>query len=65
MAFQPLRAVGLTQASRVMAVVRSRELESLTVTQLLLPLNDRALPNFPAVQEVELTVPLFPLPERR
>src|SRR5262245_57239943 len=63
MAFQPLRAAGLTQASRVMAPVKSRLLESLTVTQLLLPLKDRAPPNLPAVQVAALTVPLLPLPE--
>src|SRR5262245_41915821 len=47
-----------------MAPVRSSELESATVTQLLVPLKDRALPNLPAVLQVALLiVPVFPLPE--
>src|SRR5438093_9378728 len=61
---QPLIAVGDTQASSVMPVVRSREAASATVTQLLTPPNDRALPYFPLVVQVAPeTVPLFPLPE--
>src|SRR5436190_77247 len=56
--------MGLTQASRVIPVVRSREAESLTVTQLLTPLNDRAPPYLPEVdQEVLATVPVLELPE--
>ena len=35
-----------------MPVVRSREAESLTVTRLLVPLKDSALPNLPAVVHV-------------
>ena len=47
-----------------MAAAKSSEVESATVTQLLTPLNDNALPNFPAVDQVVLaTVPAFPLPE--
>src|SRR6478672_1086722 len=61
---QPVSVVGLTQASRVMPVVRSRRLLSATVTQLLVPLNIRAPPNLPAeVQEVLLTVPVRLWPE--
>src|SRR4051812_30005905 len=59
-----LAAVGLTHASRVMAPVRCRDAESATVTQLLVPLKDRALPNLPAVLQVAaVIVPVFPLPE--
>jgi hypothetical protein len=47
-----------------MAVVRCKLAESFTVTQLLVPLNDNALPNFPAALHVALLiVPLFPFPE--
>src|SRR5689334_3760717 len=42
------RAVGCTQASRVMPVVRSRLFASATVTQLLVPLKLNAPPNLPA-----------------
>src|SRR3954463_14743695 len=42
-------AAGLTQASRVIPVVRSRRLLSATVTQALAPLNERAPPKRPAV----------------
>src|SRR5438067_8275253 len=60
----PLIAVGLTQASRVIALARSSVLESATVTQLFVPLNDRALPNFPPADQVAFEiVPVFPLPE--
>ena len=61
---QPLIVEGLTQASMVRAVVRSSELASLTVTQLLRPLNDRALPYLPLVVQVALaSVPVLLLPE--
>src|SRR5262245_11625162 len=43
-----------------MLPVRSRELESLTVTQLLDPLNESAWPNLPADQAVDVRAPLFP-----
>src|SRR4051812_48939991 len=58
-----LAAVGYTQASRVMPDdSRSRAL-SATVTQLLVPLNDRALPYFPAVTQVAPEIaPVSPLP---
>src|SRR5262245_29705874 len=61
---QPPSALGLTQASNVMPVVRSSELLSATVTQLLVPLKDRAPPNLPADVHVALErVPLLLLPE--
>ena len=43
----PLRAVGLTHASKVMPTLRSNEAESLTVTNELEPLKESAPPNFP------------------
>src|SRR5687768_1633477 len=47
-----------------MPPVRSSELASATVTQLLEPLNDRALPNLPAADhEVFARTPLFPRPD--
>src|SRR4051794_1910727 len=59
----PLIAVGLTHASSVIPPVRSNEAESGTLTQLLTPLNDTALPNFPVADHVALaSVPLFPRP---
>src|SRR5690348_5043858 len=61
---QPLIAVGYTHASSVMALARSREAESATVTQLFVPLNDRALPYLPEVLQVAPEiVPAFPFPE--
>src|SRR5205809_8027754 len=61
---QPLITDGFTHASSVRAVDRSSELESATVTQLLVPLNDRALPYLPpAAQVAPEIVPVFPLPE--
>src|SRR3954453_11839630 len=54
---------GLTQASRVMPVVRSRELASGTVTQSLTPLNDSPPPFFPATCVGPASVPVFPEPE--
>src|SRR5436309_4148390 len=60
----PLIADGFTHASSVMALARSSELESFTVTQLFVPLNDRALPNLPFAAQVAFEiVPLFPLPD--
>src|SRR5436305_7609598 len=56
--------VGKTHASSVIPVVKSRELESLIVTQSLTPLNDRALPNLPAVVRVAPEiVPGLPVPD--
>src|SRR5688500_16133502 len=57
-------AAGLTHASRVRPLVRSRELASATVTQSSTPSKDRARPNRPAVVQVapERT-PLLPKPE--
>ena len=47
-----------------MPLARSRELLSLTVTRLLLPLKERARPNFAWVVRVMFDrVPWFPLPE--
>jgi len=58
-------AVGYTQASRVIPLVRSKEFESFTVTQLLLPpLKLRALPNLPwLVQDAPVIVPVLPCPD--
>src|SRR5581483_6543886 len=55
---------GLTQASRVIAVVRCREAVSGTVTSEFEPLNTRALPYLPeAVHVVLVVLPLLPVPE--
>src|SRR6266545_4749724 len=60
----PPPTVGYTHASKVIPVVKSNELASLTVTRALVPLNDRAGPNFPAVVHVAASIaPLFPLPD--
>src|SRR5438309_2339442 len=60
-----VRLVGSTQASRVMPLVRCSEAASATVTREVVPLNDRALPNLPAVDQLALVIaPLLPLPER-
>src|SRR5689334_20662590 len=60
-----LTALGLTHASRVMAVVSLRDGESLTLIRALVPLNWSALPNFPAVVQVAFTiVPVLPRPDR-
>ena len=60
----PPAAVGFTQASRVTADVRRREAASATLTMLLVPLNDSALPNLPAVVQVALeSVPVLLLPD--
>ena len=57
--------VGLTQASSVIPLVRSREFESFTLTRALVPLKKRALPNLPAVDQVAFeSVPVLPLPDR-
>src|ERR1700674_3674685 len=61
----PLSEVGYTHASSVIALPRSREGESATDTQLLLPLKDSALPNRPPAAHVAPeTVPVLPLPDR-
>jgi hypothetical protein len=60
---QLLLTAGRTQASRVIAVVRSSDAESATVTQSLTPSKLRALPNLPVVQVAPLTVPPFPRPD--
>ena len=60
------RLVGLTQASRVMPVVRSRLLVSGMVAVALVPLKVRALPYLPLpvpVQVVLVRVPLLPVPD--
>src|SRR6266496_2792291 len=58
-------AVGFTQASSVIALVRSSEVESATFTMLLTPLKLSAEPNLPLVVQVAPEiVPLFPLPDR-
>ena len=57
---------GLTHASSVIPFVRSRESASATVTMELVPLNERALPNFPAdapAQVVLASVPALPFPD--
>src|SRR5262245_57375107 len=58
----PLNAVGLTQASSVIFVTSS-EAASGTITRLLVPLKDRAPPNFPAVQLAFTSEPALPFPE--
>ena len=56
---------GEIQAISVIPVVKSSDAESGTVTRALLPLNDNALPNLPAVVHVAPTsVPVFPVPDR-
>ena len=56
--------VGKTQACSVIAVVKSSEAASATVTQLLVPLNTSAFPKRPAVVQVaDVTTPPLPLPE--
>src|SRR5689334_13873323 len=61
---QPVSVDGLTQASRVMPLVRSSELASATVTRFEVPLKDRAPPYLPpAVQLAPVTVPLLPVPD--
>src|SRR4051812_1525024 len=57
-------AVGRTQPSSVMPVVRSRESASATVTQSLTPSKLSAPPNLPAVLRTgPLIVPVLPRPE--
>src|SRR3954451_15162282 len=57
-------AVGRTQPSSVMPVVRSRESASATVTQSLTPSKLRAPPNLPAVLRTgPLIVPVLPRPD--
>src|SRR3954463_2125625 len=60
---QPLSAVGLIHASSVIAVVRSSDAASGTVTQSLMPLNDNAVPYFPAVHAAPVMVPVLPVPD--
>src|SRR3954451_16298696 len=58
------RVLGLTQASRVIPVVKSSEAASLIRTDALEPLNARALPKRPAeLQVAPLSEPLLALPE--
>ena len=57
-------AVGRTHASSVIAVVRSSEATSATVTQLELPLNESAPPYLPAVvHAVFVATPSLLLPD--
>src|SRR5262245_21030388 len=57
-------AVGYTQASRVIPVVKSRDAESLMVTMAATPSNCNALPNRPElVHAAPLIVPELPLPD--
>src|SRR5262245_13764031 len=59
-----MATAGLTQASRVMPVVRSRLVECGIVTQSFTPSNDNVPPYRPAaVQVAPDTVPLFPVPD--
>jgi len=60
---QLARADGFTQASSVMPVVRCSDAASGTFTRADVPLNDSALPNLPAVDQVAaeiVPVLLFP-----
>jgi anti-anti-sigma regulatory factor len=62
---QFVATAGLTQASSVIPVVRSRLAASFIVTQLLLPFNDNAAPYFPVPFQLALfSVPVLPFPER-
>src|SRR6266536_1558726 len=62
---QPFAVDGFTHASNVMPVVRSKLAESFTVTQLLAPLKDKALPKRPDVLHVApVIVPVLLLPDR-
>jgi hypothetical protein len=55
---------GLTQASKVIPVVRRKLAESGMVSRALVPLNTSAFPYLPAVVQVAFwTVPVFPVPE--
>src|SRR6266436_4735044 len=55
---------GLTQAEKVRALDRSRELESGTVILSSMPSKNNAFPTFPAVHRGPLTkVPVLPFPE--
>src|SRR4051794_9849395 len=55
---------GSSHASSVIALVRSSEGESATVTHALVPLNESALPYLPAAAHVAFAiVPLFAWPE--
>ena len=57
-------AVGRTQPSSVMPVVRSSESASATVTQSLMPSKLSAPPNLPAaLRTAPLIVPVLPRPE--
>ena len=57
-------AVGLTQPSIVMPVVRSSEFESGTVTIALVPLKERALTELARVDQVAFeSVPVLLLPD--
>src|SRR5689334_18715115 len=61
---QPPAELGNTQDSSVMPSVRSRLSASGMVTQVLLPLNDRAPPNRPAPDQVgPSSTPSLPKPE--
>jgi hypothetical protein len=58
------KALNRTQASSVRPVVSSKLAELLIVTQLLVPLNDSAFPNRPAVFQVApVMVAVLPLPD--
>ncbi len=61
---QPVLTVGITQASSVIAVDRSSEAESGTVTQSLTPSRVAAVPKRPSAQPAPFaSVPLLPRPE--
>src|SRR2546423_13382623 len=61
---QLVTLLGFTQPSSVMPLVRCRRALSLTVTQALVPLKDRALPNLPVAAQVALArAPVRPCPE--
>jgi hypothetical protein len=60
----PMDAVGRTHASSVRAPLRRSDAESETVTQLLDPLNESALPLRPAVVHAAFEiVPVLPFPD--
>ena len=62
--FRAAVAYARHQAYMVTALVRSREAESAIVTQLLVPLKERAEPNLPDAFQVALLIePLLLLPD--
>src|SRR5712692_5772764 len=59
----PVAVVGYTHASSVIPLVRSKVVESFTVTKLD-PLKERALPNLPCADQVgPVSVPVLEFPD--